>query len=96
LSTDVINSTAFSPFISGLVTIDHENIIKVCSLSPTTLGKGHELVEPGGPVILQSLATSDYHPQLAIGSADGTCTTANMLGSTRRSAGAVSVIIYFN
>jgi transcription factor C subunit 6 len=47
---DVINSMAFSPFVSGLVTIDHENIIKTFSLSPATLGKGHELFEPAGPV----------------------------------------------
>ena len=30
--------------------IDHENTIKSYSLSPSTLGRGHALVDPGGPV----------------------------------------------
>ena len=50
IRADVINAMAFSPFISGFVTIDRENIIKTCSLCPTTLGKGHELFEPAGPI----------------------------------------------
>ena len=33
---------------------------------------------------LKSVSASDYHPQLAVGSADGSCTTTNTLKSTRR------------
>jgi hypothetical protein len=32
------------------VTIDHENTIKSYSLSPSMLGRGHALLDPGGPV----------------------------------------------
>ncbi|THU84354.1 hypothetical protein K435DRAFT_733265 [Dendrothele bispora CBS 962.96] len=79
---DVINTMAYPPFGGGPVTIDHENIVKAYSASPRMLGRGHMLMEPQGPV--WSVAASDYHPQLAVGSADGTCTTTNMLRSTRR------------
>ncbi|KAF9462752.1 hypothetical protein BDZ94DRAFT_707255 [Collybia nuda] len=79
---DVINAMAFSPFGGGPVTIDHENIVKAYSASPSMLGRGHTLLEPQGPV--WSVSASDYHPQLAVGSADGSCMTTNSLRSTRR------------
>ncbi|KAI0063453.1 hypothetical protein BV25DRAFT_1915354 [Artomyces pyxidatus] len=79
---DVINCIPYSQYAGGPITIDHENIIKAYSVSPSMLGRGHTLMEPSGPVWCAS--TSDYHPQLAIGSADGTCGTTNMLRSTRR------------
>ncbi|KAJ7729652.1 hypothetical protein DFH07DRAFT_178308 [Mycena maculata] len=79
---DVINSMTYSPFGGGPITIDHENIVKVYSVSPSMLGRGHILMEPQGPI--WSLHASDYHPQLAVGSADGVCSTTNSLRSTRR------------
>ncbi|KAG6854374.1 hypothetical protein C0991_007365 [Blastosporella zonata] len=79
---DVINAMAFSPYGGGPVTIDHENIVKAYSASPSMLGRGHTLLEPQGPV--WSVNASDFHPQLAVGSADGCCTTTNSLRSTRR------------
>ncbi|KAJ7264024.1 hypothetical protein B0H12DRAFT_1102556 [Mycena haematopus] len=79
---DVINSMTFSPFGGGPISIDHENIVKVYSVSPSMLGRGHILMEPQGPI--WSLHASDYHPQLVVGSADGTCSTTNSLRSTRR------------
>ncbi|KAF7299226.1 Pre-mRNA splicing factor [Mycena indigotica] len=79
---DVVHSMTFSQYGSGPITIDHENIIKVFSLSPSMLGRGHILMEPGGPI--WSLSASDYHPSLAVGSADGVCSTTNTLRSTRR------------
>ncbi|KAJ6509010.1 hypothetical protein C8R45DRAFT_969593 [Mycena sanguinolenta] len=79
---DVINSMTFSPFGGGPITIDHENIVKVYSVSPSMLGRGHILMEPQGPI--WNLHASDYHPQLAVGSADGACSTTNTLRSTRR------------
>ncbi|KAJ7459664.1 hypothetical protein FB451DRAFT_1045765 [Mycena latifolia] len=79
---DVINSMTYSPFGGGPITIDHENIVKVYSVSPSMLGRGHILMEPQGPI--WSLHASDYHPQLAVGSADGACSTTNTLRSTRR------------
>lgn len=37
----------------------------------------------------QSIAASDFHPQIAVGSADGTCQTTNMMKSTRRGGAVV-------
>ncbi|KAN0116627.1 hypothetical protein V8E52_005771 [Russula decolorans] len=88
---DVINTMAYSPYLSAIVTIDHENTIKSYSLSPSTLGRGHALLDPGGPVWIVSV--SDYHPQLAVGSADGTCCTTNGLRGTRR-GGYVPFLVY--
>ncbi|KAI6031550.1 hypothetical protein BKA83DRAFT_26764 [Pisolithus microcarpus] len=47
------------------------------SVSPIMLGRGHILMEPDGPV--WHVQASDYHPQLAVGSADGSCSTTNLL-----------------
>lgn len=40
--------------------------------------------------LLQSVAASDYQPQLAIGVADGSCLTTNTLRATRRGGSVVS------
>lgn len=40
--------------------------------------------------LLQTVGSSDYHPQLVIGASDGTCMTANSLRSIRK-GGIVSV-----
>jgi transcription factor C subunit 6 len=40
----------------------------------------------------QSLDTSDYHSQLAVGSADGSCVTTNSLRSTRRGGSVVGLM----
>jgi len=79
---DVINSTTYSVFAGGPIMIDHDNTVKAYSVSPSTLGRGHVYMEPDGPV--WSVSASDYHPQLAVGSADGSCLTTNTLKSTRR------------
>ncbi|EIW84695.1 WD40 repeat-like protein [Coniophora puteana RWD-64-598 SS2] len=79
---DVITSSTFSPFASGPIMIDHDNTVKAYALAPSMLGRGHVLVEPAGPV--WTVNASDYHPQLAVGSADGSCVTTNILRSTRR------------
>ncbi|KAG6369764.1 hypothetical protein JVT61DRAFT_13581 [Boletus reticuloceps] len=79
---DVINSATYSVFATGPIMIDHDNTVKSYSVSPSMLGRGHILMEPDGPV--WSVSASDYHPQLAVGSADGSCTTTNTLKSTRR------------
>lgn len=47
---DVVNTMAYSPFSGGPITIDHENIIKAYSASPSMLGRGHMLMDPQGPV----------------------------------------------
>jgi hypothetical protein len=52
---DVINTMAFSPFVGGPATIDHENIVKLYSASPGMLGRGHVLFEPDGPVWVRLL-----------------------------------------
>ncbi|XP_006457753.1 hypothetical protein AGABI2DRAFT_114796 [Agaricus bisporus var. bisporus H97] len=80
---DVISTMSYSPYGGGPVTIDHENIVKSYSASPSMLGRGHMLLEPQGPV--WSVSSSEWHPQLGVGSADGSCLTTNLLRSTRRS-----------
>ena len=40
----------WSPYAGGPVTIDHENAVKAYSISPSMMGRGHMLLEPGGPV----------------------------------------------
>ncbi|KAF8177239.1 hypothetical protein BJ912DRAFT_986062 [Pholiota molesta] len=79
---DVINALTFSPFAGGPITMDHENTVKAYSASASMLGRGHSLFEPQGPV--WSVHASDYHPQLIAGAADGSCSTTNILRSTRR------------
>jgi transcription factor C subunit 6 len=95
----VINTIVYSPFGAGVATIDHENIVKMYSASPSMIGRGHTLLESGGPVCVshelasvhdmfeplsQSIGCSDYHPIIAVGSADGSCMTSNVLKSTRK------------
>jgi transcription factor C subunit 6 len=87
--------------------IDHDNTVKAYSVSPSTLGRGHVLLEPDGPawvrtttvtchctpeLELQSVSASDYHSQLAVGSADGSCVTTNTLKSTRRGGSVVRIL----
>ncbi|KAI0748428.1 hypothetical protein C8Q80DRAFT_1171827 [Daedaleopsis nitida] len=79
---DVVTTMCFSTYSGSAVTIDHENIIKAYSVSPTMLGRGHTILEPSGPI--WSIAASEYHPQLAVGVTDGSCMTTNTMRSTRR------------
>ncbi|TFK46673.1 hypothetical protein OE88DRAFT_1648431 [Heliocybe sulcata] len=88
---DVINCLANSVYAGGAITIDHENTVKVFQTTPTMLGRGHTFIEPGGPV--WSVGVSDYHPQLAVGCADGACSTTNSLRPTRK-GGAVPFFVY--
>ncbi|KAH8117283.1 WD40-repeat-containing domain protein [Phellopilus nigrolimitatus] len=81
---DVVLAMSFAPYAVGIITIDLENVVKTFTLSPSILARGHLLLEAGGPI--WSLHSSDYHPHLAIGSADGSVLTTNLLKSTRRSA----------
>ncbi|KAJ2933737.1 hypothetical protein H1R20_g3376, partial [Candolleomyces eurysporus] len=87
---DVINALTFSPFAAGPITMDHENTVKAYAASPSMLGRGHTLLEPLGPV--WCVHASEYHPQLAVAAADGTCSTSNMLRSPRRGGSVVSQI----
>lgn len=49
-NADVVNDIGFSPYITGAVSIDHENSLKMFSVSPISLGKGHNLFNAGGPI----------------------------------------------
>lgn len=60
---DVINTMSYSSYVSGPVTIDHENIVKSFSASPSMLGRGHSLMEPNGPVWVSSLTSCLYIDQ---------------------------------
>lgn len=44
-----MNDISFSPYISGVISIDHENSVKVFSASPSLLGKGHNLFNANSP-----------------------------------------------
>ncbi|KAF9023472.1 hypothetical protein BDZ89DRAFT_1136660 [Hymenopellis radicata] len=70
---DVINTMIFSPYAGGPITIDHVNIVKAYSASPSMLEEGIHLHNH-----------LDMHPQLAVARADGALSTTNMLRSTRR------------
>lgn len=75
------------------MTIDHENVVKAFVASPSMLGRGHTLLEPQGPV--WCISSSEWHPQLSVGSADGSCLTTNVLRSTRRSGAVVRFLKSF-
>lgn len=47
---DVINSIVFSHHVGGPLASDHENLIKNFGMTSSTLGRGHGLMEPSGPV----------------------------------------------
>lgn len=53
--TDVINTTAHSAFATGPIMIDHDNIVKAYSVSPSMLGRGHGLMDPDGPVWVRAV-----------------------------------------
>ena len=44
-----MNDISFSPYIAGVISIDHENSVKVFSVSPSLLGKGHNLFNANSP-----------------------------------------------
>ncbi|KIJ44255.1 hypothetical protein M422DRAFT_228294 [Sphaerobolus stellatus SS14] len=88
---DVSNSISFSHHVGGSLISDNENMLKNFSLIPSMLGRGHIIIEPCGPI--WSIGTSEFHPQVAVGSADGSCQTTNILKSTRR-GGAVPFLIH--
>ncbi|KAJ8517201.1 hypothetical protein ONZ45_g5601 [Pleurotus djamor] len=79
---DVITTMTYSPYCPGPVSIDHENVVKAFAISPAMLGRGHSLMDPEGPP--WNVNASDYHPFIALGSADGTCSTTNSLRPPRR------------
>jgi len=89
-SVDIVTTMSYSSYGGGPVTIDHENIVKVFVVSPGMLGRGHTLLEPQSPV--WSISSSEWHPQLCVGSADGLCLTTNVLRSTRRSMAVVRIL----
>ncbi|KAG8886435.1 hypothetical protein FRB98_001296 [Tulasnella sp. 332] len=78
---DVINSVVFAPWTGGPVWTESE-IIKWGSIGPTEIGRGHLTMQTVGSV--WSLAVSDYHPFLAVASADGSCQTTNILKVMRQ------------
>ncbi|EJD05772.1 uncharacterized protein FOMMEDRAFT_104009 [Fomitiporia mediterranea MF3/22] len=80
---DVVLAMTYSNFTEGVVTIDLDYSVKTYAMAPGILGRGNIVIESGGPV--WSLHASDYHPLLALGSADGSLLTTNMLRATRRS-----------
>ena len=50
LHQDVVTSMCYSTYAGSAVTIDHENIVKAYSVTPSMLGRGHTLLEPNGPI----------------------------------------------
>ena len=60
---------SFSPFGGGPITIDHENVVKAYSASPSMLGRGHTLLEPQGPIWVRwvsSFLVRQYNRQLLV------------------------------
>ncbi len=104
---DVINSVCYSTYSGGPISLD-QGQVKVISLAPVMLNKGHTLLDPDGPVLVcvtssavcdkltlyyQSVHASDYHPQLAVGVTDGSCITTNTLRATRPGGAVVRILV---
>ncbi|KZV92898.1 hypothetical protein EXIGLDRAFT_749456 [Exidia glandulosa HHB12029] len=81
-SRDIIMDVVFSNILGVPITIDFGNVVKLYCIVPSLLGQGQSLLESEGPI--WSLATSDYHPQLASGGADGSCVTTNIARAAKR------------
>ncbi|KAF8632767.1 hypothetical protein AX15_001702 [Amanita polypyramis BW_CC] len=60
---DVINTMTYSAYAGGPITIDHENIIKAYSASPSMLGRGHTLMDPQGPVWVRNMMVKSTQRQ---------------------------------
>ncbi|KAF8687622.1 WD40 repeats protein, partial [Rhizoctonia solani] len=87
---DVIQAVAFSAYGAGIISNEHENMIKYTGLHPLVLGRGHNVTESRGPI--WDIATSDLHPQVAVASSDGTLTIANLLKYARKGSAMPSFI----
>ncbi|CAE6398730.1 unnamed protein product [Rhizoctonia solani] len=87
---DVIQAVAFSAYGAGIISNEHENMIKYTGLHPLVLGRGHNVTESRGPI--WDIATSDLHPQVAVASSDGTLIIANLLKYARKGSAMPSFI----
>ncbi|CAE7158393.1 unnamed protein product [Rhizoctonia solani] len=87
---DVIQAVAFSAYGAGIISNEHENMVKFTGLHPLVLGRGHNVSESRGPI--WDIATSDLHPQVAVASSDGTLTIANLLKYVRKGSAMPSFI----
>ncbi|CAE6453803.1 unnamed protein product [Rhizoctonia solani] len=87
---DVIQAVAFSAYGAGIISNEHENMVKFTGLHPLVLGRGHNVTESRGPI--WDIATSDLHPQIAVASSDGTLTIANLLKYVRKGSAMPSFI----
>ncbi|EUC63024.1 WD domain, G-beta repeat protein [Rhizoctonia solani AG-3 Rhs1AP] len=87
---DVIQAVAFSTYGAGIISNEHENMVKFTGLHPFVLGRGHNVTECRGPI--WDIATSDLHPQVAVASSDGTLTIANLLKYARKGSAMPSFI----
>ncbi|QRV99561.1 WD domain, G-beta repeat protein [Ceratobasidium sp. AG-Ba] len=79
---DVVQSVAFATYGAGIISNEHENMVKFIGMQPIVLGRGHNVTEVRGPV--WDIATSDLHPQVAVASSDGTLTITNLLKYVRK------------
>ncbi|CAE6421307.1 unnamed protein product [Rhizoctonia solani] len=87
---DIIQAVAFSAYGTGIISNEHENMVKFTGLHPLVLGRGHNVTESRGPI--WDIATSDLHPQVAVASSDGTLTIANLLKYSRKGSAMPSFI----
>lgn len=86
---EVPHASAYSSFCGSVLVTDVDFWVKLFQVQSVSLGKGHFMTDVGGAAL--SISVSDLHPILAVGSADGACTTTNMLRGTRRE-GAVPIL----
>lgn len=57
---DVVTAMEFSTYTGSAVTVDHENMIKAYSVAPSTLGRGHTVLEPNGPIWVRPSSLSAW------------------------------------
>jgi transcription factor C subunit 6 len=50
IASDVIQAVAFSAYGAGIISNEHENMIKYTGLHPLVLGRGHNVTESRGPI----------------------------------------------
>jgi transcription factor C subunit 6 len=100
---EIPHASAYSCFCGSLLATDVDFWVKLFQMQAASLGKGHFMMDVGGAALVslvynvreqwlrdcKAISVSDLHPIMAVGSADGACTTTNMLRGVRREAAVV-------
>ncbi|KIO33303.1 hypothetical protein M407DRAFT_17857 [Tulasnella calospora MUT 4182] len=78
---DVINTVTFSSWAGGCI-IPESDSVKWFNYSPAAFGRGRHIFSTTGPI--WDVATSDFHPFVAVAASDGALRISNMLRVSRK------------